>query len=69
MFNEEIEKTLDIIVPLEEKKRNWRQNKPWYTSQLLKEKSSETGKEHKLHVERINTGKHLPGNETDTTEC
>ena len=38
VFNEEMEKTLDIIAPLEEKKKSKRQNKPWYTSQLLKQR-------------------------------
>ena len=37
-FNEEMEKTLDKIAPIEEKKEPKRQKKPWYTSQLLKQR-------------------------------
>ena len=36
-FNEEIEKTLDKIAPIEGKKEPKRQNKPWYTGQLLEQ--------------------------------
>ena len=42
VFNEEMERTLDIIAPLEEKKKKKkpkRTNKPWYTSELLKQRN------------------------------
>ena len=70
VFNEEMEKTIDIIVPLEEKKRNRRDktNHGILVNYLNKEKLSETGKEHTSHIERITTRKHLPGNKKDTIE-
>ena len=37
-FNEEMEKTLDKIALKEERKEHKRQNKQWYTSQLLKQR-------------------------------
>ena len=37
-FNEEMEKTLDKIAPKEEKREYERQNKQWYTSQLLEQR-------------------------------
>ena len=37
-FNEELEKTLDKIAPIEEKKEPKRQNKPWYRGQLIKQR-------------------------------
>ena len=44
-FNEEMERTLDIIAPLEEKKKLKRKNKPQYTSQLLKQRKIVRNKE------------------------
>ena len=65
-----MKKSLDKIAPIEEQKEPKRQNKSWYIGQLLKQrKSSETEKEHTLHTEKVNTGKHLPGNKTDTIKC
>ena len=66
-FNEEMEKTLDKIAPIEER-RNLR-DKTSHGIQVIyskKERSSETEKEHTLHIEKVNTAKHLPENETDT---
>ena len=37
-FNEEMEKTLNKIAQIEEKKEPKRQNKPWYTGPILKQR-------------------------------
>ena len=38
VFNKEMERTLDKIAPKEEKKEHKRQNKQWFTSQLLEQR-------------------------------
>ena len=63
-------KTLDKIAPIEEK-RNLRDKTSHgiLANYSNREKSSEIEKEHTGHTEKINTGRHLPGNETDTIKC
>ena len=38
IFNEEMERTLDEIAPKEKKREHKRQNKQWFTSQLLEQR-------------------------------
>ena len=45
MFNEEMEKTLDIIAPVEEKKKPKRKNTAQYTSQLFEQRKIIRNKE------------------------
>ena len=40
-----MERTLDIIAPLEEKQKPKRKNKPWYTSQLLRQRNTVRNRE------------------------
>ena len=63
-------KTLDKIAPIEEK-RNLRDKTSHgiLVNYSKKERLSEIKKEHTWHIEKVNTGIHLPGNETDTIKC
>ena len=45
-FNEEMEKTLDKIALKEKKRKHKRQNKQWYTSQLLEQRKIVRNEEH-----------------------
>ena len=65
-----MEKTLNKIGPIEEKKEPKRQNKPWYTSKLLEQKKIIRNQERAYVTYReVNTGMHLPGKETDRIKC
>ena len=69
-FNEEMEKTLDKIAPIEEK-RNLRDKTSHgiLANYANREKSSEIDKQHTWHIGKINTGRHLPRTKRDTIKC
>ena len=65
-----MERTLDIIVPLEEKQKPKRKtNCGTLANYYNKGKLSETGKEPTSNIKKTTTGRHLLESETDTTEC
>ena len=68
-FNEEMEKILGKIAPIEEKRNLRDKTSHGILANYPNREKSEIKKEHTWHIEKINTGRHIPWNETDTMKC